>query len=202
MEYTVSDTIECVQAKGPIMKSLLKLFSVVLLVSTGSAVVAKETVMYKKVDKNGKIIFTDKPIPGSTPITVKTDTNVVSTPKPQATRRLPTISPEKNNNQEPFKYEVLAIDEPSHDQAVRANSGDINVIVGMTPNIQPNHSLQLVMDGSPVGQPPPSPYFSLNNVDRGTHQLAVTVIDEDTKKQIQTSETITFHLLRASILNR
>ena len=58
------------------------------------------------------------------------------------------------------------------------------------------------MDGSPVGQPQTSPYFSLNNVDRGTHQLAVTVIDEDTKKQIQTSETITFHLLRASILNR
>ena len=202
MEYTVSDTIECVQAKGPIMKSLLKLFSVVLLISTGGAGVTKETVMYKKVDKNGKITFTDKPIPGSTPITIKTDTNVVSTPKPQVTQRQPVNNPDDNSEQEPFQYEVLAIDEPSNDEAVRANSGDLNVIVGITPNIQPNHSLQLMMDGSLVGTPQNSPYFSLNNVDRGTHQLAVTVIDKDTKKQIQTSETITFHLLRASILNR
>lgn len=184
------------------MKSLLKLFSVVLLISTGGAGVTKETVMYKKVDKNGKITFTDKPIPGSTPITIKTDTNVVSTPKPQVTQRQPVNNPDDNSEQEPFQYEVLAIDEPSNDEAVRANSGDLNVIVGITPNIQPNHSLQLMMDGSLVGTPQNSPYFSLNNVDRGTHQLAVTVIDKDTKKQIQTSETITFHLLRASILNR
>ncbi|AKE51293.1 DUF4124 domain-containing protein [Kangiella geojedonensis] len=181
----------------------LTLFTLFTMAGSLLSNAANETVMYKKVDKNGKVTFTDKPIPGSTPITIKTNTNVVDTPKP--TIKPKTFStPEEldDKSQEPFKYEVLAVDSPEHDQAVRANSGDINIIVGLTPSLQPNHSLQLIMDGSPVGSQQKIPYFALNGVDRGTHQISVQVIDDESKDTVQTSESITFHLLRASRLNR
>lgn len=176
-----------------------------ILLTTGvswNTVAANETVMYKKVDKNGKVTFTDKPIPGSTPITIKTNTNVVKTPKPTLIQRQPKDAPNEDKGEQAFKYEVLSIDSPSNDKAVRANDGDINVIVGITPNIQPQHSLQLLLDGEAVGTAQKGPYFSLNNVNRGTHQLSVKVIDDESKDTVQTSESITFHLLRASRLNR
>ncbi|GAA4358752.1 DUF4124 domain-containing protein [Kangiella marina] len=177
------------------------LLTITLLGTSTVASSADETVMYKKVDENGKITFTDKPIPGSTPITIKTNTNVVDTPKPILRPRKDSDESSEDDDK-PFQYQVLAVDSPQHDQAVRANTGDMNVIVGITPSLQPNHSLQLIMDGSPVGSQQKVPYFSLNNVDRGTHELSVAVINDTNKKTLQTSQPVTFHLLRASILNR
>lgn len=182
------------------MKSLLiPAWATLLVCLTCASSSAKETVMYKKIDENGKIIFTDKPIPGSKPITIKTDTNVVSTPKPVREEREEQPSPKGANEmpeQDTFQYQVLAIDTPTNDESVTANGGELNVIVGITPNIQPNHSLQLVMDGKAASSPQKIPYFSLKNTASGTHQLAVTVIDDDTGEQIQESDAITFHILK------
>lgn len=174
------------------------LTAVITLISC-SGFAAKETVMYKKVDKDGNITFTDQAIPGSQQITVKTDVNVVTTPKPRVLRPNPDAS--SANQQKPFKYDVLAIDTPKNDEPVRANNGDINIVAGISPNLRRGHSVQLSMDGSAVGSIQKIPYFNLNNVDRGTHKISISVINDDTQEVIQTSEIISFHVLRASILN-
>lgn len=182
------------------MKLLYKIFFIgILLIAAFGVLGAKETVMYKKVDANGKITFTDKPIPGAKAIKVKTDTNVVSTPK------LRTLNQPRMNAQQtdakPFKYEVLAIDTPKDDEGVRANDGSVNVVIGVTPNLQPNHSIQLQLDGSKVGQQQKIPYFTLTEVERGTHGLQAVIINDETNEPVQSSDTITFHALKTSILN-
>ncbi|PXF64007.1 DUF4124 domain-containing protein [Kangiella spongicola] len=185
------------------MKSLLVTIVSLLALSCGSiATSAKETVMYKKIDKDGNVVFTDKPIPGSKPITVKTDVNVVSTPKPAY--KAPTISDssEEDDDEKKFKYEVLAIDTPKNDEGIRANDGRINVIVAVTPNLRPNHSVQLKLDGNNVGQAQKIPYFNLTEVERGTHQLQAMIIDDDSGETVQSSDAISFHALIASRLNQ
>ena len=157
------------------------------------------TVLYKKVDKDGKVTYTDKPIEGAEAITVKTNQNVVSTPR---------ISPSKqqqaddDQEEQGSKYEVFAIDSPSNDQGVRANDGVVNIVIGISPHIQPNHSIRLHMDGIQVGQDQKIPYFNLANVARGTHELVAMVINDETQEIVQTSNAVTFHVLRTSILNR
>ncbi|GAA0205646.1 DUF4124 domain-containing protein [Kangiella japonica] len=184
------------------MKSLyLTVLSLFVLASCSLAVLAKETVMYKKIDKDGNVVFTDKPIPGSKPITVKTDVNVVSTPKP--TFKAPSISqPTEMVDEKEFQYEVLAIDTPKDDEGIRANDGRINVIVAVTPNLRPNHSVQLKMDGNNTGQAQKIPYFNLSDVERGTHQLQAVIIDDDSGEAVQSSDTVSFHALIASRLNQ
>lgn len=165
-----------------------------------SAAIAEQTVMYKKVDKNGKVIFTDKPIPGSTPITINTNRNIVTTPKAQSISR--STDDDKKENEQSISYDVFSIEKPSHDEGVRANDGNLYVIVAISPQLQPNHSIRLHIDGSQIGQDQKVPYFSLINIDRGTHQLLATIIDDTTQQVIQSSQAVEFHLLRASRLTR
>ena len=170
-----------------------------LFVATLWITEADATVMYKKVDKDGKVTYTDKPIEGSEAITVKTNQNVVSTPR---------ISPSKqqqadeDQEEQDAKYDVFAIDTPSNDQGVRANDGVVNIVIGISPQIQPNHSIRLHMDGAQVGQDQKIPYFNLANVARGTHELVAMVINDETQEIVQTSNAVTFHVLRTSIMNR
>ncbi len=160
---------------------------------------ADATVLYKKVDKDGKVTYTDKPIEGSEAITVKTNQNIVSTP-----RINPGNHQQADNEEEEQDslYEVFAIDSPSNDEGVRANDGVVNIVIGISPQIQPNHSIRLHMDGAQVGQDQKIPYFNLGNVDRGTHELVAMVINDETQEIVQTSKAVTFHVLRTSILNR
>lgn len=184
------------------MKSLtLTALALFALASYSIAILAKETVMYKKIDKDGNVVFTDKPIPGAKPITIKTDVNVVTTPKP--TYKAPPLNePPVMPVEEKFQYEVLAIDTPKNDEGIRANDGRINVVVAVTPNLRPNHSVQLKLDGSNVGQAQKIPYFTLTEVERGTHQLQAEVVEDGSGETVQTTEAISFHALIASRLNQ
>ena len=171
----------------------------VLLISTVSFSLANATVLYKKVDKDGNVTYTDKPSEDAEAITVKTNRNVVTTPRVNSTTNQ-TKTGDKEAQE--FAYEVFAIDSPNDDEGVRANDGSMTVVVGISPSIQPNHSIRLHMDGVQVGQDQKIPYFNLANVNRGTHELIAMVINDETQEIVQTSQAVTFHLLRTSILNR
>ena len=162
------------------------LFSASMLASA-----ADEAVLYKKVDKDGNVVFTDKPIPGSKEVKVKTDVNVVKRPKP-------TIKPDPEINQdegteddEEKIYDVLAIDKPSNNQAVQLVGGKFTVIVGISPKLKSGHSLQLYLNGSDRGRPQSSAYFSVTDIGKGSYTLKIAVLDSQTEEIIQSSDSIT-----------
>lgn len=190
----------------------LSLVSLSLLTVSGKAKAENDSngtkTLYKKVDKNGRITFTDKKVPGAKEITVNTRKNVLSMP-----RKIPEGDGEeydyeddldsdrdKKNKKKPFKYKYLAVESPKNDESIRANDGGIYVVVGITPQLKGSHSVRLLMDGSSVSEDQKVPYFSLSNVDRGTHELQVQIIDDKSQKIIQSSGTSTFHLQRMSLL--
>lgn len=177
---------------------LFKLF--ILIASCFWLTSAGATVLYKTVDKDGKVTYTDKPSDEAEAITVQTDRNVVSTPRMNSGS--PQPSNDKEEKSEGTAYDIFAIDSPADEEGVRANDGSVNIVVGISPRIHPNHSIRMHMDGAPVGQDQKIPYFNLANVDRGSHELVAMVINDETQEIVQISKSVTFHLLRTSNLNR
>ena len=91
-------------------------------------------------------------------------------------------------------YSVLALDELTDGQALRANNGSFSVGVQIQPPLQATPRLRLLLDGQPYGPASGTTQWHLQNIDRGEHSLAVQVLATD--KVIQQSPTLRFTVLR------
>jgi hypothetical protein len=112
-----------------------------------------------------------------------------------------TPSPPTDAAQPGQRYQVLRILVPQPDATVRDNAGNLIVSVNSEPALFPGHSYRLLLDGNEVGQAGRSPVFPLENIDRGTHQLAVEIIDQQ-GRIIERTPSQPFHLLRISLAQK
>ena len=74
-------------------------------------------------------------------------------------------------------YQLLRILVPEPDASIHNGSGDMIVTLNSEPGLLPGHSYRLLLNGEPQGETSRSPVFSLQHVDRGTHQLVAEIID-------------------------
>lgn len=126
--------------------------------------------VYTYVDEEGNRVFTDQPKPGNAKRIELAPSNAMT---PQ--RGAPLVAPPAPIPREQG-YQVLRILIPEPDATV---TGDGSLIVTATsdPVLRDGHNYRLVLDGNVQGEPGRSPVFPLSNLDRGTHQLAVEIID-------------------------
>jgi len=94
-----------------------------------------------------------------------------------------------------------AAEQPDPDATIRNNAGELAVSVTSTPALHPGHQYRLLLDGAAVGAPGESPVLMLQNVDRGSHQLVVEVIDSQGER-LQASAPRVFHMMRTSLAQR
>lgn len=148
--------------------------------------------IYRWVDEDGTVIYSDQPHPAAEKLDLP---ELLTIPA----QRLPP--PETEPPPGPPPYEDIAIVEPADDETIRDNAGNITVRASLTPRLRSElgHRLVLYMDGILYGEPAVSPEFNLTNVDRGSHSVAVAVVDEDGSELLR-STSVTFHLMRVSIL--
>lgn len=148
--------------------------------------------IYKTVDENGNVVFSDTRSPHQPGEEVKlrpiTPMQVMPVEPPLAR------SPEDKQEPSTGGYSRLEIVDPVNDETVR-NSGNFAVKVAMTPKLQPGHKLRLLMDGDAVEPARRSLNFTLLNVDRGTHVLTVEVVDQ--QENVIQSSVSTVHVQRA-----
>ena len=97
-------------------------------------------------------------------------------------------------------YIEAAILIPADDAALRDNAGHVQVHGRVRPALAPGHQVQLLLDGTPWGSPQSTADFSLANIDRGTHSLALRILSGK-GKPLFTGQPSTFHLLRHSRLH-
>ncbi|AOE49049.1 DUF4124 domain-containing protein [Kangiella sediminilitoris] len=170
----------------------------IFLMLAPAAYAADEVVLYKKVDKDGKVTFTDKPIPGSQEVKINTGINVVETPKvkPQEKKQ-----PEEPAPEEPV-YSVFSIDSPKQGDEVINADGNVTLIIGITPRLKPEHQLQLRLNGKNHGSPQNSPYFNVRQLDAGRHKAEVVVIDKESGQQLQTTSAVSFSFTKPSTGNQ
>ena len=164
----------------------MRLFIGLLLLTFMGFAVA-ETV-YKSVDEDGNIIFTDKPSQNAEEIklqklqTIKNPNPAKHTPKP------------KQPKQEAL-YKTFLVSNPAEGAGIRSNNGSVSISLSLQPPLRPSHSIIITVDGKEVSNGS-SNRVSVQNLNRGAHSISASVVDGSGKQIISTSSS--FSLLRAS----
>ncbi|MBK3805701.1 DUF4124 domain-containing protein [Stutzerimonas stutzeri] len=173
--------------------SILRKVTTMLLLGTALPALGG---IYSYTDAEGNRVFTDRPSGQAVEEVQLMPSNSMAsqpTPAPRA------VQPPKQQAAA-IRYQ-LQILSPAADEAIRNNAGTVSVTVEAEPALQPGHFYQLLLDGEPFGAPGEQTSFQLSNVDRGTHQLAVAVVDAQ-ERVLQQSESRSFHLIRTSLAQR
>ena len=166
----------------------MKFFLILSLMFYASFTVAEE--VYKTVDEDGNIIFTDKPTEGSEKVILR-ELKTIDNPNPAKYRPLP----DKPENVDPGDiYGTLLITNPANGSGLRNNAGNVSISVSVEPSLRPGHKLIITMDGKEISNGAATS-TSLTNVDRGTHSLVARVVDANGNTIKSTSSS--FSLLRA-----
>jgi hypothetical protein len=166
------------------------------------------TKVYRTVDENGNVIFTDMP-PGEqgTPRgsnTTEVELDAVNGYEPTGRRTdasgrelwiVDDLDAETEEADGPVIYSTLTVDSPAPEEALRANDGTVHITGALLPALAPEHRVRLVLDGAPHSLAPQA-QFTLTNMDRGAHTVSLEVVDASGTTLIS-STTTTFYVLRA-----
>lgn len=147
--------------------------------------------IYQYTDDKGNRVFTDQP-----PTDV--DARSIQLPSLNTVPHEPATDRYKDRNSPDAPsaavsnnpYNQLYLTGLPEDQAIRANNGNFSVQVVITPNLAPQHRLQLLIDGQPYGTPSVSTTLQVINIDRGEHRIAVQVLAGDKVLQSSPEQTI------------
>jgi hypothetical protein len=112
-----------------------------------------------------------------------------TTPRPQA--EAPPL----------YRYDLLRVLVPEPDATLRSSAGELIVSVTSEPGLQRGHRYRLLLDGKPTAEPGLSPVFALTNVDRGSHNLSVEILDQQ-GRTVERTANQPFHMLRISLVQK
>ncbi|WP_434675751.1 DUF4124 domain-containing protein [Pseudomonas sp. D3-10] len=154
--------------------------------------------VYTYIDAQGNRVFTDQPRPGNAKKLQLSPGNRMQAPPPGTTSTAPSEEPRP----EPlFRYEMLRLLIPEPDATIRSTAGELIVTATSEPGLQKGHRYRLLLDGKPTGAAGPSPVFALKNIDRGSHQLAVEILDEQ-DRIVERTANQPFHMQRMSLAQK
>lgn len=151
-------------------------------------------VVYKYLDKNGNVVYTDQPRPGAE----RVDLPEPSTYTPP---KLPPITPtvDKAKDEAGAAYKSLTISSPKNDETIWDNTGNVTVVYSLEPKLKSKsgHRMVVLVDGQAL-DPLKDTKVQLENVERGTHNLQARIIDADGDLLIESGQTAV-HLHRQSV---
>ncbi|MBN3967456.1 DUF4124 domain-containing protein [Pseudomonas gregormendelii] len=154
--------------------------------------------IFTYVDAQGNRVFTDQPGSGNAKRVPLAPGNRMSAnpgsakpapPRPQA--EAPPL----------YRYDLLRVLVPEPDATLRSSAGELIVSVTSEPGLQRGHRYRLLLDGKPTAEPGLSPVFALTNVDRGSHNLSVEILDQQ-GRTVERTANQPFHMLRISLAQK
>ncbi len=138
---------------------------------------------YKWTDEDGVVHYSDRPEPGSE----RVDLGTAARSRPQSARPGATSrsSGDEASNAvaKPFSYTSLEISAPAPEETLWNIEGILNVSLGLSPALQPNHEVRVYFDG--VARTVEGTNFQFQEVYRGVHNIQAEVLDETGKLMIR-----------------
>jgi len=147
--------------------------------------------IYKWTDEEGNLHFTDKPKQGAT---------TVKLPKLQE-YSAPKQSPEQQQASavgSSVDYSEVSITQPEANATIRNNQGFVAIMIHTEPSLADGHKFQLILNSRKVGEPQTSPSFALKELDRGSHNIAIHIVNSN-GEPLAKSEQITIHMHRPRV---
>lgn len=151
--------------------------------------------IYKWTDNQGNVHFSDQPQKGAEKVELPQIQTFSPPPVPDSSQ---SGNNQVDDDDATVEYESFAIIQPTNEATIRNNQGYVNVSVQIEPQLQEGDQLQLVYDGQDLGKPQVNPSFSLNEVERGEHTVAVKIINAS-GKVIGTTDSVTFYMHRPRV---
>lgn len=151
--------------------------------------------IYSYIDEHGNRVFTDRP-----------GTRAAEKVQPKPSNTMPSVRVQTTPpRQAPAEksvalYQQLEVLQPAPDATIRDNAGTLVVSVHSEPPLQPGHEYRLLLDGAPAATGSEA-VLGVDNVDRGTHQLAVQIIDSQGTPLAHSGPRV-FHMMRTSLAQR
>ena len=167
----------------------MKLLAVFCLIFSASVFADS---IYKSVDEEGNVVFTDKPIKGAKEIKLRKAQSIAA-PETKPFKYTPAQKKEKKD-----EYTKLLITSPVNDSTIHSNDGKLTVAVSLEPALNEKDQLVLYLDGQQVSTGKAT-QFSLSGIERGTHNLSVGVMTDG--KILQRSNAVVFYLRKVSVLS-
>lgn len=168
------------------------LISAILAMST----LAATTDIYKSVDKNGVVTFSDVP-------PVKSAGTQNTTIKPNATNSMPglsSIGPDQGTvTSDAPAPKTVSIASPENNATIPMGAGIFDVTAELGAPLVDGELLALYLDDDLVNTPQTSNVWTLTYVIRGPHTLQVRRLSS-TGATVSESEVITIFVLRPSVL--
>jgi len=158
-----------------------------------AATALAESRVYKSVDSEGVVEFSDRPASGAKPVTVTP--NVVTMPAVSS-----ATTGEAEEPAEPDlgpTYTKVEITSPKEDEAIRSNAGNFAAMAVVEPGLFGDHRIQWRFDGK-VLPGATTTFLSMRNVDRGTHTIQLEIVNA-AGEVVKASDPVTFHLLRVAL---
>ena len=175
------------------MKKHIRIWAVTTLGLTGLA----NAQIYKSVDANGVVTFSDMPPKGQEETVEKiqppsqiNSMQAIAIPS----REVPGNSPE-----EVTEETTLSIVSPSDNATVPMGAGIFDVQIDTSPELADDETFELYLDNEKVGEAQVEREWTLSYVIRGPHRIQAKRLAED-GTVLAVSEPITVFVLRPSIL--
>lgn len=168
--------------------------------------------IYRSVDAEGNVVFTDEPTAGAEKIDISPSTVISAddgittgdaeadailklSPEGEAVATEPEVDAIPN-----YQVRIIA---PADDESIWVNNGNVTVSLIVEPQLSAERGDLIVLnvDGADTGIAQATTSFQLTNLSRGTHTVSASIIDTS-GATLSTSGTVTFHLHRASVLNK
>lgn len=142
--------------------------------------------VYKSVDADGKVTFTDQP-------SAKAEAVDVSTPNTVPAVTAPNKPAAVENQETGSGYTSVSITGPADNSIIANGLLPSTVTANTRPALQEGHKLQLNIDGKPHSTSAGS--FTIDSMRRGEHQFQVVIIDED-KQVLKRSASVKVFVYR------
>ncbi len=171
---------------------------ILLMLAAGAALAQSQTghSVWKWVDADGIVHYSDRPVPGAERVDLKvqTYTSPKVQPPPTAAPAAPAAGGQSTADE---PYRNLEIWKPVNDQAIVNTAGQVEVRLRLEPGLKAGHAIWLYLDGKRVdGLAEDASDFELSGVARGTHTLQAAVADGG--KMVTLSDKVIFHVVQAS----
>tara|TARA_R110001592_G_scaffold4275_1_gene23880 strand:+ start:3869 stop:4483 length:615 start_codon:yes stop_codon:yes gene_type:complete len=157
--------------------------------------------IYTWTDADGNTVYTDKPKPNARQIELP-PTNTLETTIPKMPEELSNASGQRDGRSK-NGYNTLQIASPADDEGIRANDGNLTLVINTEPPLSPGHLLRASVDGTlqqsaVAGNGQSSQQITLPELDRGSHQI-VAIVTNARGEEVQRSDAITVHIQRTSV---
>lgn len=151
--------------------------------------------VYTWTDSNGVVHFSDRPASGAKRVELPA---VQSYTSPPASTLLPTPKLGPTEATQPVGYDSLQIVDPPPNTTFRNVDGNVSVSVNIRPDLHEGDRIQLLLDGTVLGQPQRETAFLLTDLDRGEHQIVAQVVNGQ-GSVMKSSEPLSLYMMQPRV---